>query len=376
MNLNKIFSKIKKNLTHGSHGGEIYTINNIEYPESLLDFSTNINPLFTPDAFFKKIQNSMIQVQKYPDSNSTQLKQELVNYFNDRIGLDNILIGAGSMEIISIFCDMVINPSDEVIISQPTFSEYAWSIEKNGGKIIHVFRKPEKNFRIKSNPILDLISAKTRAIFICNPNNPNGLLDNFKDIEEIINIASKHDVLIFLDEAFIEFTGEPNSFVNKISLFDNLFVCRTFTKFFGLAGLRVGYGISTPEIIEYMSRGQLLWSVNCIGQSLAQQLLKSKSFVEESIEFISNERKFVINEIEKIPNLKIFPSDTNFLLINTAKTGITSAKLKKLMLKDDILIRDCSNYYGLDEYYIRVSIKTREQNLKMINSLKEIIELN
>ena len=373
MNFNKVINKKKRNLTHGSHGGEIFKLNSRNNPNSLIDFSTNINPLATPNIFAQIYMNSINQVSKYPDSNSTLLKEELVRYFNNKINKENLVIGAGSMELISIFCDMFIDPGDEIIIVQPTFSEYAWAVQKNSGTIVNVYRKPENHFRVEYKPIINQITPNTKIIFLCNPNNPNGLLDNPKDIEKIIHIASKKDVLVFLDEAFIEFTGEFNSFIYKISSHDNLFISRTFTKFFGLTGLRVGFGVSTPEIIDYLIRGQNLWSVNCFGQIIAQKMLNSEKFIEDSLSFFSKEREFMENELKKIPGLKIFPTDTNFFLINIERTEIKSTKMKELLLKENILTRDCSNYEGLNDYYLRISIKNRDLNIKLINSLKKII---
>ena len=373
MNLNKVINKKKRYLTHGNHGGEIYKFNSINNPNSLIDFSTNINPLVISNNLVRVCKDSIDQVPKYPDSNSTRLKKELVRYFDYKINKENLIIGAGSMELISIFCDMFIDSGDEIIIVQPTFSEYGWAVQKNGGNIVNVYRKSENYFRVECKPIINKITPKTKVIFLCNPNNPNGLLDNTKDLEKIINIASKNDVLVFLDEAFIEFTGEFNSFLYEISSFDNLFISRTFTKFFGLTGLRIGFGVSTPEIIDYVIRGQNLWSINYFGQITALEMLKSKKFIEDSLKFFSKERQFMKNELKKIPGLKIFPTDTNFFLINTENSGIKSTKIKELLLKDNILIRDCSNYNGLNDYYIRISIKNRDLNTKLINSLKKII---
>lgn len=363
----------KRYLKHGNHGGKIYKFDLINDPNSLIDFSTNINHLITPSMLVHMCKDSMSQVPKYPDSNSTRLKEELVRYFDNKIDRDNLIIGAGSMELISIFCDMLIEPTDEIIIVQPTFSEYAWAVQKNGGNIINVYRKSKNYFRVECKPIINKINPKTKIIFLCNPNNPNGLLDNPKDIEKIVNAASKNDVLVFLDEAFIEFAREFNSFIYKISSFDNLFISRSFTKFFGLTGLRIGFGVSTPEIIDYIIRGQNLWSVNCFGQEVALEMLKSKRFIDDSLKFFSKERKFMKNELKTIPGLKILPTDTNFFLINTKNTGIKSTQLKELLLKNNILIRDCSNYNGLNDYYIRISIKTRQLNIKLINCLKKIV---
>lgn len=372
MDLNRVINEKKKKLAHNSHGGEIYKIKTLHDFNSLLDFSTNINPLASLELFERAYLNSINQVSRYPDSKSTLLKEELVKYFENKITIENLIIGAGSEELISIFCSMFIDSGDEVIICQPTFTEYAWAIQKNEGKIINVYRKPKNNFQLECDPIISQITSKTKIIFICNPNNPNGLLDPFEKLEEIIKTASENDILVFLDEAFIEFTGESNSFVNKIALFDNLFVCRSFTKFFGIPGLRIGFGVSNPKIVNFITRGQVLWPVSCTAQRVAQEILRSKEFIDKSFNFFSEESKFVIKELKEISRLKVFPTSTNYILINTRKTGVKAPSIKELLLKEKILIRDCSNYEGLNEYYIRICIKSRELNLKLISSLKKI----
>ncbi|MHA2260595.1 MAG: pyridoxal phosphate-dependent aminotransferase [Promethearchaeota archaeon] len=373
MNLDKIVSENKKRLSHSVHGGEIYNMNPDHHLNQIIDFSTNVNPLINHEISKQTYMNSINHVPLYPDSNSTNLKREIVVYFDNMITTENLIVGAGSMEIISIFCDIFIEIGDEVIIAQPTFSEYEWAVKKKGGNIVNVYRKPNNDFRIECKSILNQINYKTKAIFICNPNNPNGRLDNLSDIQKIINETSKHDVLVLLDEAFIEFTGEDNSLIKKISDFDNLLICRGFSKYFGLTGLRVGYGVSTPEIINLISKGQNLWSVNCVGQMLAQESLKSKEFIENSYIFFKKERKFLLEELRRISGLRIFPTDTNYILINSENIGIKSSEIKKFMLEKNILVRDCSNYEGLDDYYIRIAIKTRKFNLKLIQNLKDCL---
>ncbi|NHI94969.1 MAG: histidinol-phosphate aminotransferase family protein [Candidatus Lokiarchaeota archaeon] len=373
MNLKNVIKNEKKNLMHGNHGGEIFKFNSKKNLDSLMDFSTNINHLVTPNMLLSAYKDALNQVSMYPDSNSTLLKEELVRYFNNTITKDNLIVGAGSMDLISTFCDMFIDTADDVIIIQPTFSEYAWGIEKNGGTIINSYRTSENDFYIEHESIINNFTHRTKAIFICNPNNPNGVLDNSKELEKIIRLASKNDIIVFLDEAFIEFADESNSFINNILSFDNLFICRTFTKFFGLTGLRIGFGVSSPKIINYMKRGQKLWPVNCFGQVFALKMLKLKKFTEDSLQFFSIEREFIKKKLLEIPRLKIFPTNTNFFLINTENIGIKSNLIKELLIEENILIRDCSNFEGLNDYYIRFSIKNRDMNIKLINALKKIV---
>ena len=372
MNINNFINKDKKLLNHGHHGGEIYN-SSLKSSHQVLDFSTNINPLFTHDLIKQSYMDSIHEISKYPDTYSTDLRRELVKYFQNKITIKNLIVSAGSMDLISIFCDTFVNLNDEVIIYQPTFSEYTWAVQKNKGKIINVYRKPEDNFQINSDSVIEEMTSKSKIIFICNPNNPNGLLENPRDLIKIIKIASEKDILIFLDEAFIDFCGESNSLVSNISSYNNLFISRTFTKFFGIPGLRIGFGVSSPEIIDLMNRFQNLWPVNSIAQNIAIKMLRSSALIKETLKLISEEYRFLLNELNQIPGLKIYPSQTNYILLNLESTGFSAPELKIKLLKEGILIRDCSNFEGLDNYFIRINIKTRDLNKKFIASLKEIM---
>lgn len=277
------------------------------------------------------------------------------------------------MEIIRLFCDMFISAGDEVIITQPTFSEYEWAVKRNGGLTIDVFRAEKDNFHIKSKPVINNINPQTKVVFICNPNNPNGDLDEPSEILEIIEYASEEDVLIFLDEAFIEFTGEVNSFIKQIHNYNNIFISRSFTKYFGLPGLRIGFGVSNLKIINYMKRGQSLWSVNCIAQEFAKIILKMENLFQKTNKIIQSEREFIMDSLGKYSEIKIYPSNANYLLINTKALGIKAIELKSQLLKKGILIRDCSNYKGLDEFFFRISIQERKKNEILIQALMNII---
>ncbi len=376
MDFNKIINNQRKNLVHSSHGGEIYDEKNFKSNSKILDFSINVNPLAITNNFLNLNRELLLEINRYPDSNSSRLKKAIVSYFNYEISVENLIIGAGSMDIISIFCDTVINPGDNVVICQPTFSEYKWAIQKNSGQVINTYRNPIDNFCLRYESIVNNINNKTKAIFICNPNNPNGLLDDAKIITEVIKFTSQKDIIIFLDEAFIEFAGEVNSFVKEIKNYENLFICRNFSKFFGIPGLRIGYGVSNPILIKYMQNTQNLWSVNCVGQRLAEKILSSNDFIKKSIEFVNKERYFLVSELKKFKQLKIYPTHSNFILIDITRSGIKSLDLKHLFLRENILIRDCSNFDNLDENFIRISIKNRNANLKLINTFKKIMNWN
>ncbi|MFX1317363.1 MAG: pyridoxal phosphate-dependent aminotransferase [Promethearchaeota archaeon] len=370
LKLNKLVNKKLLNLKKKSHGGEIYKFS-IDKGK-FIDFSTNINHLFALKDYNDIINEALNQITKYPDSDSSRLKKSLNSYFQSKLKPENFIVSSGSMELIDLFGITFVQKNNKVIIYQPTFSEYEWVVKKCGGRILNVFRDEDNNFQLDFNILKKNLSKNPKCVYICSPNNPNGYLDDRKLLEEFIFQAGEQNVLVFLDEAFIEFTGEKNSMITRIDKYPNLFVTRSFTKFFGIPGLRIGFGVSNVKIIELLKKVQVPWPVNNIAQKLAEKLIQSKEFIKTSKEFFEKERDYVISELSNIKGFKIFPSSTNFLLINTKDTEFSSKILRKKMLKHNILIRDCSNYEGLDEYYIRIAIKSREQNNRLIDALSSI----
>ena len=366
--INKNLSEIKKK----SHGGEIYNTNMDK--ANILDFSTNINHLFNLKNYQDILNKAINEINRYPDSTSRELKKSLCFYFQEKIKPENLIISSGSTELIDLFSYIFIQNKNRVVIYQPTFSEYEWATRKYGGSIVNVFRLPENNFQINIKDLKSILLKKPKCVFICNPNNPNGSLDHCNVLEDFIAYAMDENVIIFLDEAFIEFAGEKNSLVPSINKFKNLFIARTFTKFFGIPGLRIGFGCANPEIINKMNKAQNPWSVNIVAQKIAGRLIKSKETIRLSRSFFRKEREYVKGKLGRIKGLKIYPSETNYLLITIKETNMKSKILKKKMLEHNILIRDCSNYDGLDEYYFRIAIRSRDLNNKLINVLTSIFK--
>ena len=149
---------------------------------------------------------------------------------------------------------------------------------------------------------------------------------------------------------------------------------RSFTKIFGLTGLRIGYGIASEEIINVLLCAKIPWNVNCLAQAAAVVALKDEEHLRVTRELIKNEKAFLSTELEKIKSFKVFPPDANFFFIDIRKSGLTATELKNKLLRQGILIRDCTSFRGLDPYYIRVAVKTREENGRLIEALKRTVK--
>ena len=344
-----------------SHGG-IFSITNPD--EKIIDFSSNVNPLGCHPGVKKYLKRQLNQIDVYPDSESTRLRSNL-KWFTG-LNTSQILVGNGATEIIYNFCSAFVNKKTKVLIPCPTFSEYENAVKFFGGKIIRF-----KSLNLANDLSKFLTKIPTKGIiFFCNPNNPTGELLSKKSMEAIVKKAEKNSTLVFLDETFIELVPDSNSsLVKLIKSHENLFILRSFTKSFGLAGLRIGYGLGNKKIIEILQRIKIPWNVNYIAQSAASAALCYSDFLEKSQKNIKKENSFLMNSLSNFQWLSCFHSSTNFILI---KTKINSKLLQKKLLKKNILIRDCSSFCGLNENYVRIAVKNRNQNKLLVKALGEI----
>ncbi|MEM1539645.1 MAG: threonine-phosphate decarboxylase CobD [Candidatus Bathyarchaeia archaeon] len=364
-----------RNLKQCIHGGDIWKAAKrcrIEARE-ILDFSANVNPLGPSKRVIEMIRESFWKIPYYPDPDYVELREAISRYIGE-VGRDNIIVGNGSTELIHLFCEAFIEKGDLALIPEPTFGEYERAVRKAGGKPVWV--NLGNDFKVDVNRLLKKMTTPVKAVFLCNPNNPTGVLAPREDVMEIIETAAVENLLVLIDEAFIEFVNEEKSYSlsAEVKNYQNLFVLRSLTKAFGLAGLRVGYGIACEDLIDVLSKVKVPWNVSCLAQVAAICALKDKEHLKRTQKLVSEERTFLLDKLRKIRGLEVFPSDVNFILMNTRQLGLTAKQLKERMLTRGILLRDCSSFRGLDKYYVRVSVRTRWENEKFLASLKDILD--
>jgi threonine-phosphate decarboxylase len=284
------------------------------------------------------------------------------------IGLpkSNLVVGNGAIEIIYNFCSTFLSKKS-VLIPIPTFAEYETAAKLSDCKISFF-----KTMNLSEN--LDSFISQipeNGCIFICNPNNPTGIILSKKQLTKIISSAKQKSCIVFVDECFIELVPESNqSVLNLINKYDNLFVLRSLTKSFGLAGIRIGYAVASKQFIDILQKIKIPWSVNVLAQEAGIVAIKNKSHLIKSKSIIKKEYNFLKNKISNIQGFECLDSSTNFILI---KIKQDSTKLQKKLLKHKILIRDCKNFRGLNNHYIRVAIKSHKDNLKLVNALRATI---
>jgi len=368
-----LFQEKIKNLKPCTHGGEVWEVASRtgRRREEILDFSSSVNPLGPSAKALETIKRNLGQISLYPDSNSTELRKAIASHF-EGISENNVIIGNGSTELIYLFAEAFMERGDVALISAPTFGEYERAVRKVGGE--PKFVKLNSKFHV--NPSAFACALKgAKIVFFCNPNNPTSVLTPPEHLIAIVKRALEKNVFVFLDEDFLEFVdeGEQFSLIGKIRSYPNLFVLRSFTKIFGLTGLRIGYGIASEEIISILLNYKIPWNVNCLAQTAAITALADEKHLEKTRDLIKNEKTFLMHELKQINAFKTYPADANFVLIDIRQSGYTAAQLKDKLQRKGILIRDCSSFRGLDEYYIRIAVKTRRENERLIENLKKTV---
>ena len=363
-----------KNLKPCVHGAEVLGAAEESglKPHEILDFSSSVNPQGPSKKALEAAKKAFSQIAAYPDSNSTALRQVIANHFGS-INKQNVVVGNGSTELMYMFADTFLKEGETALIPAPTFGEYESAVCKTGET--PKFLKLGKSLNVQAASFKTEISC-AKIIFLCNPNNPTSMLIPKETLTGIIERALEHDSLVFLDEDFLEFVEDEKALtmIGKINAYPNLFILRSFTKIFGLTGLRVGYGIANEEIINVLSCAKIPWNVNCLAQAAAVAALKDEKHLYVTRELIKKEKAWLNAELGKFGSFKFSMPDANFFFINIRKSGLTASQLKSKLLKQGILIRDCTSFRGLDEFYVRIAVKTRVENEQLIEAIKRTVK--
>ncbi|KAB2833909.1 MAG: threonine-phosphate decarboxylase [Candidatus Brocadia sp.] len=349
------------------HGGNIKHILT-QGNNGILDFSANINPLGYPEKVRRVIQDNFDDILHYPDIDCIDLRKGI----SRKIGHpeDEIIVGNGSTELFYLI-PRALRPKKGIVF-QPTFSEFAEALKSSHTEVLNTILKEENNFCFTYSAS-DFPDKKADMVFFCNPNNPTGRL-----VEKavVLHMAQQHPHIIFVvDEAFIDFVDEPErySVIGETGTTGNLIVVRSLTKFYGFPGLRIGYLVARPDVAKKLMEYKEPWSVNTFAQHAAMVALEDREFVLKSRELIFREQSYLFSELSGIGGLVPYKPTANYISIKIRSDGVTSSWLRKELLGRGIAIRDCSNFTGLNNTYFRVAVRTREENMRLVDALKSVI---
>jgi threonine-phosphate decarboxylase len=343
------------------HGGNIreaaenYGLNE----KDILDFSANINPLGPSPRVIKTLIENMDAVVNYPDPDAKLLRATV----SDRLGIPEEMIVAGNGAVEIIYLLMKTMQPRKALIPAPTFNEYEIAVRINRGRTKDLLLDEGKGF------VLD-----KEEIFICNPNNPTGNLTGRAEMEEIIQRAARLGKCVVIDEAFMDFVADRVNYsaVELVSKYDNFFVLYSLTKFFAIPGLRLGIGLGNPGIIKRINEIRDPWNVNSFAQLAGIESLRDEEFIRSSVEYISGEKEYLYHRIMSVKGLRPFHPSVNYIFINVEASGYSSAKISRVLGEQGILVRDCGTYKNLRPVYIRVAVKKREENDRLVAALNEL----
>lgn len=341
-----------------SHGG-IYSV---DHRRVRADFSSNVNPLGAPKKALKAIERGSALASVYPDPECADLKRSLARYLRTDAGM--MVVGNGAVEIIHWFARAF--AKRRAVIPAPTFCEYELAAQRAGAETTFVPLGPD--FCLDSGAVIDAARGAD-ALFLCNPNNPSGLLAT-SEIEKIIKSVDS-STMILLDECFIELADETETLVRMVPAHDNLVVLRSLTKSHGLAGLRVGYSISSQDVVERLSAFKVPWNVNGLAQVAGVAAISDRTHIAKSVRLIKKEKKFLHDRIMKMQSFAPLASDANFFLVKL--DGIDSTEFRDVLLKKTgVLVRDCSTFTGMGSQHVRVAVKTHSENLALLKALERM----
>ncbi|MBW1827956.1 MAG: histidinol-phosphate transaminase [Deltaproteobacteria bacterium] len=328
-----------------------------------IKLASNENPLGPSPMAVQAAMDKVQGLHRYPDGSGYYLKTRLSEKFG--LPMSQIILGNGSNELIELIVRTFLSPGEQVVQAFPTFLVYEKVVKGAGGQMISV---PLSDFRIDLNAIADAITAETKIIFLTNPNNPTGSAFSKDEMSGFLK-KIPDDVIVVLDEAYIEFVSDEDvaQGLDLLSAHPLLAVLRTFSKLYGLAGLRIGYGFAAEDLIDYMNRVRQPFNANTLAQAAAIAALDDSEFVSRTLKVVKEGLQYLYQNLDEM-GLEFLPTQTNFFLIRVPRKG---KEIYERMLKKGVIVRSMDSY-GLPDH-IRINVGLPEENERFVRSLKEIL---
>jgi histidinol-phosphate aminotransferase len=330
-------------------------------PEMIIKLGSNENPLGASPRAVAAIEENAGKVHIYPPKDAFELRKALSLYTGYPV--DNIVVSGNGMDgIIDTVMRLFMLPGAEAVIPIPTFSYYEIATLANGGK--PAFTTRGKDFEIKARNILSKVNTNTKMVFLCSPNNPSGNTLREEDVREILESV---DAIVFIDEAYADFS--EHNLMGLVREYDNLIVGRTFSKAFGLAGMRMGYALVPGWLCREYMKVMTPFSVDVLSLTAGIAALNDKEHMKKTIETVKKGRIQLFQGLEAL--CKVYPSEANFILIDVSPR--TAKEVSESLLKKGIIVRDCTSFRGAGHSLIRITVGTKEQNEMVIDALSSIL---
>jgi histidinol-phosphate aminotransferase len=334
--------------------------------EKIVKMNLNENFAMPSEVVEKLLLDSCrsIDVRAYPPPRGSLAVKAISDFLG--FSVSEVAVANGADEIMDLLMKVFVRRGSKVIVAEPTFPMYTFFAELYGGKKIMVMLK--KDFSLDVDSILKRADKETRLLFVCSPNNPTGNQFRESDIKKLLE---EFKGIVVVDEAYADFAS--GSVINWVKDYDNLAVLRSFSKAFGLAGLRLGYLVSSKPVVKYVQRVVGPFNVNSVTQQTIVLALQKWSYFKEKIDLVVNEREWLIKNLIQINGVKPYPSDANFILFKVTKDDLNSATLTERMENQNVLVKD-RGHLPLLENCIRVTVGTRDMNKTFVSALNVSLE--
>lgn len=332
-------------------------------PETVIKLNANENPLGPSEKVIEAIQNAAKDASLYPTADASALRRALTKFTGFPIG--NITAsGPGMDSLIDALGKLFIDDGDEVIVPVPTFTYYGISAAAFGGVSVEVGLN--KDYSLNVETILSAVTDKTKIIWLCSPNNPTGNVVLESDVRKL---AENTNAVIFIDEAYVEFskTGSLSALVRE---YENIIIGRTFSKAFGLAGMRLGYVIAPAWIVSELLRVLPPFAVSVLSEAAAIAALDDEKYLKSSVEMVQLEREKLVKDISEKTSFKSYPSEGNFIIVDVAPK--TSKEAADALLKNGVIVRSCDSFQNIGKNTIRITVGTPEMNQKLMKALESV----
>ena len=372
------------------HGGNIFQFAHelrIE-PYEVIDFSANINPLGPSQRGLDGLNNHLRYISHYPDATN----DDVLNAIADTYGMDKqqIVVGNGAAELLYAICRL---PGyTGAFVPAPGFSEYKEALEASNIPVRDIFyrsREDDNGTPYFEVPYLALetFAAELKGqdgriiVFLGNPNNPDGTLLDKTHIRTVASMLKDANSLLVIDESFIDFVGNETlqdndqSMRSLVNEFDNVIVVHSFTKFYAVPGLRIGAAFGNESLISQLHQYIPSWSVNTLAQAYTEAALNDVDYIKRTKQELNEERAFMYNALDAIEGITVYPPSANFMLFEINHDGITANTINENLKRDNMIVRNCDSYVGLNNQWIRIAIKDHVTNIKLVEKLTDILKV-
>jgi threonine-phosphate decarboxylase len=353
------------------HGGNIYDMAQ-QYKlraDAIIDFSSNINPLGPSPRVLRALRSHLRWISRYPEMQAQGLVRHLARFHG--IPEEAIVVGNGSTALIYRLPYALLVRS--ALVLHPTFSEYERAFGLGGCRIDMVMRDEANGFRAPWQRLFEGLRRGYGVVILCNPNNPTGDVMPKDELAEFVDEAARLGTVVVVDEAFMDFHEEA-TLKHEVLRRGNLIVLRSMTKLYALAGLRLGFLVASPPLAKRVREADEPWSVSALAQLAGRESLKDRNYLRRTLELIATERRYLTEQLGLIPGLVVYPSVTNFLLMKITRPGWDAPRVQQGLIRHGMLIRDCRSFPGLGGGFMRIAVRGRKENSRLLGALQRTFE--